>query len=51
MSNQRIYELVLDYENVNDRDNLRHDATLAIALEKLDKLKSNASYNKGKETQ
>jgi Transposase DDE domain group 1 len=47
---QRIYGLVLGYEDVNDHDKLRHDAALAIALEKLDKLKSNPGSLAGKST-
>ncbi len=47
---QRIYGLVLGYEDVNDHDKLRHDAALAIALEKLDKLESNQGSLAGKST-
>jgi hypothetical protein len=47
---QRIYGLVLGYEDVNDHDKLRHDAALAIALQKLDKLESNQGSLAGKST-
>ena len=38
---QRVYALILGYEDVNDHDKLRHDPALAIALEKLDFINSN----------
>jgi hypothetical protein len=49
---QRIYGLVLGYEDVNDHDKLRDDAALAIAiaLEKVDKLESNQVSLAGKST-
>ncbi|HLO86191.1 MAG TPA: IS1380 family transposase, partial [Nostocaceae cyanobacterium] len=47
---QRIYGLVLGYEDVNDHDKLRDDAALAIALQKLDKLESNQRTLAGKST-
>lgn len=47
---QRIYALVLGYEDVNDHDKLRYDAALAIALSKLDKLESNQVRLAGKST-
>ncbi|MGA9379908.1 MAG: transposase, partial [Phormidium sp.] len=47
---QRIYGLVLGYEDVNDHDKLRHDAALAIALEEVDKLESNQVSLAGKST-
>lgn len=47
---QRIYALILGYEDVNDHDKLRHDAALAIALSKLDKLESNQGNLAGKST-
>ncbi len=33
---QRVYGIILGYEDVNDHDKLRYDPALAIALEKLD---------------
>jgi hypothetical protein len=47
---QRIYGLVLGYEDVNDHDKLRHDPSLAIALEKLDFMESNQGSLAGKST-
>ncbi len=47
---QRIYALVLGYEDVNDHDKLRHDPALAIALEKLDFIESNQGSLAGKST-
>lgn len=47
---QRIYGLVLGYEDVNDHDKLRDDAALAIALEKVDKLESTQVSLAGKST-
>lgn len=47
---QRIYALVLGYEDVNDHDKLRDDAALAIALSKVDKLESNQVSLAGKST-
>ena len=35
-ASQRVYGIVLGYEDVNDHDKLRYDPALAIALEKLD---------------
>jgi hypothetical protein len=37
---QRVYGLVLGYEDVNDHDKLRYDPALAIALGKLDFINS-----------
>lgn len=34
---QRVYSIILGYEDINDHDNLRYDSALAIALQKLDK--------------
>ncbi len=47
---QRIYGLVLGYEDVNDHDKLRYDPALAIALEKLDFIESNQGSLAGKST-
>ncbi len=33
---QRVYGIILGYEDVNDHDKLRYDPALAIALEKLE---------------
>ncbi|WP_042712735.1 transposase, partial [Crocosphaera watsonii] len=35
---QRLYGIILGYEDVNDHDKLRHDPALKIALEKLNEL-------------
>ena len=47
---QRIYGLILGYEDVNDHDKLRHDPALAIALKKLDFIESNQGSLAGKST-
>jgi hypothetical protein len=47
---ERIYGLVLGYEDVNDHDKLRHDPALAIALEKLNSLESKEEFLAGKST-
>ena len=33
---QRVYSIILGYEDINDNDNLGYDSALAIALQKLD---------------
>lgn len=47
---QRIYGLILGYEDINDHDHLRDDPILAIALEKLNFIESNAKGLAGKST-
>ncbi len=47
---QRVYALILGYEDVNDHDKLRHDPALAIALEKLNFIESNKAGLAGKST-
>ena len=47
---QRVYGIVLGYEDVNDHDKLRDDPALAIALEKLDFINSNKGILAGKST-
>ena len=47
---QRIYGLVLGYEDVKDHDKLRHDPALTIALKKLDFIESNQGSLAGKST-
>lgn len=47
---QRVYGLVLGYEDVNDHDKLRYDPALAIALEKLNFIESNQGLLAGKST-
>ena len=47
---QRVYGLILGYEDVNDHDELRHDPALAIALEKLNFIESNKAGLAGKST-
>ena len=47
---QRVYGLILEYEDVNDHDKLRHDPALAIALEKLNFIESNKAGLAGKST-
>ena len=47
---QRVYGIILGYEDVNDHDKLRSDPALAIALEKLDSLDSNKAELAGKST-
>ena len=47
---QRVYGIILGYEDVNDQDKLRHDPALAIALEKLNLLDSNQEVLAGKST-
>ena len=47
---QRVYGLVLGYEDVNDHDKLRYDPALAIALKKLNFIESNQKTLAGKST-
>ena len=47
---QRIYGLILGYEDLNDHDHLRDDPALAIALEKLNFLESDRKGLAGKST-
>ncbi len=47
---QRVYGIVLGYEDVNDHDKLRYDPALAIALEKLDFINSTPGILAGKST-
>ncbi len=47
---QRVYGIVLGYEDVNDHDKLRDDPALAIALEKLDFINSKKGFLAGKST-
>ncbi len=47
---QRVYGIILGYEDVNDHDKLRYDPALAIALEKLNFINSNEALLAGKST-
>ncbi len=47
---QRVYGIVLGYEDVNDHDKLRYDPALAIALGKLDFINSTPGILAGKST-
>ena len=47
---QRVYGIVLGYEDVNDHDKLRYDPALAIALKKLNFMESNQRVLAGKST-
>ena len=47
---QRVYGIVLGYEDVNDHDKLRYDPALAIALEKLNFINSEKTGLAGKST-
>ena len=47
---QRVYGLILGYEDVNDHDKLRHDPALALALEKLNFIDSTEAVLAGKST-
>ncbi len=47
---QRVYGIILGYEDVNDHDQLRYDPALAIALEKLNFIKSTEAVLAGKST-
>jgi hypothetical protein len=43
---QRVYGIVLGYEDVNDHDQLRYDPALAIALSKLNFIDANEAQKK-----
>ena len=47
---QRVYGIVLGYEDVNDHDKLRYDPALEIALKKLNFIDSNEAALAGKST-
>ncbi len=47
---QRVYGIVLGYEDVNDHDQLRYDPALAIALKKLNFIESTEAVLAGKST-
>jgi hypothetical protein len=47
---QRVYGLILGYEDVNDHDKIRNDPALALALEKLDFINSTQAILAGKST-
>ncbi len=47
---QRVYGILLGYEDLNDHDKLRHDPALAIALEKLNFIDSTEAFLAGKST-
>lgn len=47
---QRVYGIVLGYEDVNDHDKLRYDPSLALALGRLNFIDSNAALLAGKST-
>ncbi len=47
---QRLYGIILGYEDVNDHDKLRHDPALAIALEKLNEIGNKEGWLAGKST-
>ena len=47
---QRLYGIILGYEDVNDHDKLRHDPALKIALEKLNELEDKKGWLAGKST-
>lgn len=47
---QRVYGIVLGYEDVNDHDKLRYDPSLAIALARLNFIDLNAASLAGKST-
>lgn len=47
---QRVYGLVLGYEDINDHDKLRYDPALAIALSKLNFIDANEAILAGKST-
>ena len=47
---QRVYGIVLGYEDVNDHDKLRYDPALAIALAKLNFIESTPDILAGKST-
>ena len=45
---QRLYGIILGYEDVNDHDKLRHDPALKIALEKLNNFEGKRDGWQGK---
>ena len=47
---QRVYGIILGYEDVNDHDKLRHDPALAIALDNLNFIDSTEASLAGKST-
>ena len=47
---QRVYGIILGYEDINDHDELRNDPALALALWKLDLIKSPDEILAGKST-
>ena len=47
---QRVYGIILGYEDVNDHDKLRYDPALAIALERLNCINSSKADLAGKST-
>lgn len=47
---QRVYGIVLGYEDVNDHEKLRYDPALAIALGRLNSIDSDAALLAGKST-
>ena len=47
---QRVYGIILGYEDVNDHDKLRYDPALAIALERLNFINSSKADLAGKST-
>ena len=47
---QRVYGIILGYEDVNDHDKLRYDPALAIALEKFNFINSTKEILAGKST-
>ena len=47
---QRVYGIILGYEDVNDHDKLRYDPALAIALERLNFIDSTEAVLAGKST-
>jgi len=47
---QRLYGIILGYEDINDHDKLRHEPALAIALEKLKDLEDKEGWLAGKST-
>ncbi len=47
---QRVYGIILGYEDVNDHDKIRHDPALAIALKKLNFIDGSEAVLAGKST-
>lgn len=47
---QRLYGIILGYEDVNDHDKLRHDPALKIVLEKLNNFEGKEGWLAGKST-